>query len=280
MVPAIPPKQTKKIMIKEFLTYQQTNKGLSPQTCEEYRKSLKKFVAFASSRQLSWSSITKHDISDYVSYLVECEYKPKTIKRLVEVVRLIFKYMQHQGMVSNNPAQYVETPKLRHKLPDASKTEVIEEYLGTTPKDRESYLVHVLVALMFDTGMRIGEVENLRGEDIDTANKRIHITNGKGEKERYVYYSDKYRHFIDVIANAKGFVFVDGQRQYRYLIYKHLGNEIHPHGIRHNFACRQLDKGLSLKTLSTLLGHSSIKTTEIYGQMSMNIIGKQYQAIN
>ena len=265
-------------MIQEFLNYQATNKGLSTLTLEGYAKDLKVFVKYAQAHGLRWSTIDREDIDNYVREEVERGMKPRTIKKRVEVVRLLFTYANHKGLLTDNPARYTQVPKVGEELPKAADDEQLITYLSRPATTRQGYIIHAIVALILETGMRIGEITSMRGEDIDTNNRAI-LVHGKGSKERYVYYSRLSEEYVKAMSYRKGLIFTDTQINYRYMMYAELPG-IHPHAIRHTFAVNQLNRGMDLKTLSTLMGHKHVQTTEIYTHMLTDNVRMQYQRIN
>lgn len=264
-------------MIPNFLEYQRANKGLADTTINNYRKDLRAFVDYAKPLGLHWSTITRHDIDNYVVYMRE-QYQPRTIKRRVEVLRLLYTWAIHQGLLEQNPAQYTQTPKFNQDLPKAADESAVLSYLESTPMNRTSMLVHVVVALILDTGMRIGEVLALDGRDIDTATQSIKVK-GKGRKERIVYYGQNFEKYAHIISQRQGRIFDTPDITLRFM----MANEIpgcHPHALRHLFAVRQLNRGMDLKTLGTLLGHKHVTTTEIYAQLRNERTRAIYQSIN
>lgn len=265
-------------MIQRFLEYQRINKGLSEQTIEGYRKEIGHFAHYGKNLGLRWSTITAKDMEDYVKSEAERGMKPRTIKRRVEVIRLVYTWAIHEGLLTYNPAQYTQSPKIREELPKAADAERLEEYMKTEAQTRESLIVHILVALIYETGLRIGECLELRGEDFDLERNRIRVK-GKGGKERYAYYSNRTMDYARMMSKRQGRIFTDDAMTYRYMMYRELPG-IHPHAIRHAFAVSQLDKGMDLKTLSVLMGHKHVQTTEIYAQLSEKHTAATYKKFN
>lgn len=269
-------------MIQDFINYQALNKGLSKTTVEGYRKELKQFVIWATPQNLTWSTITDEHMKDYVAYEQTRGMKPRTIKRRVEVVRLLFSYAIHKGMLKHNPAQYTQTPKIREQFRPVADTETIDRYLATEPTTRQSYIVHLGIALMMDTGMRLNEALNMYGTDINTDTETIKINGGKGGKDRLVCYGDRFRSYANNIAGIDNRPLDITGVQFRYMMYNELGNKYiaSPHMLRHAFACNQLNAGMPLKDLSTLMGHKHAATTEIYAKMSTARISETYKKYN
>ena len=111
----------------------------------------------------------------------------RTIRKRVEVLRLIYEWALHLGLVYENPARYSQTPKIREELPKAADGAKIREYLDKPMRTAEDLQVHFLLSLILETGLRIGEALAVRGEDVDRENRSIRVR-GKGAKERIVFY--------------------------------------------------------------------------------------------
>lgn len=265
-----------KTMIQEFLHHQRINKGLADGTINEYRKDLKTFTDYALPLGLSWSKITAHDMDKYVEYMTAQKLQPATIKKRIEVVRLALEYAVHQGWLTTNPARYTQTPKLADRLPKTADGERLETFIKEEAKSREELIVKIMTAVLYDTGMRIGELCAMRGEDINTQEQSVRIV-GKGNKERYVYYGERSARWFKAMSYRRGRIFTEDAMSYRYKMYEYLPG-VNPHSIRHAYAVRQLAAGMPLKTLSVLMGHKHQATTEIYARMSTGEAAKQYRA--
>lgn len=269
-------------MIQEFLTYQLENKGLSAQTVEGYSKDIRSFIRYALPQGLTWSTLTAEDMDRYVRYEVIRGMQPRTIKRRVEVIRLVLTWANHKGLLSTNAAQYTQTPKPREELPRAANADNLRHYLSSPTLSRESVIMHIWVAVMLETGLRAGEMLNLKGEDIDMKKQTIRVQ-GKGAKERIVWFGSESAKWLKLVACHKGVIFTENSVTYRYMMYKEVGKfcpRVHPHAIRHAFACEQLEKGMDLKSLSILMGHKHQETTEIYAHMTNSHAGAIYQQLN
>ena len=265
-------------MIQEFLDYQAKNKGLSTSSVEGYAKELKAFIRWAAPRGLRWSTLTSQDIDQFVRDEQARGMKPRTIKKRVETLRLLFTWAIHRGKLSENPARYTQTPRWGDELPKAADEQRIIDYLDKPATSREGFIVHAIIALIYETGLRIGEVTSIKGTDINTEDKTIRIV-GKGKSERIVIYGQRFKRFAEMMKKNPNTIFYENQETYRYMIYRELPG-IHPHAIRHTFACSQLNKGMPLKSLGVLMGHKHQSTTEIYARLSLEQIKQQYNQIN
>lgn len=268
-------------MIQEFLNYQQNNKGLSAETVHGYRKELRAFVRWAQPLGMRWSTVTADVMNQYVANEHARGMSPRTIKRRVEVLRLFFSHLMHKGVIDVNPAQYTQVPKVREELPKTADADALRSYLNSTPLTRQGWLIHYVITLIMETGMRISEVVKMRGTDIDLGNRTI-LVRGKGGKDRYVIYGQGFEKFARMAANRKDTIIKETEERIRYMMYEELGfsHVATPHSIRHLFACEQLNKGMDIKTLATLMGHKNVSTTEIYARMTKERLANMYNNIN
>ena len=276
---ATAPAKNFKDMIQEFIDYQQTNKGLSEQTLNGYSKDLKHFARWARPQGLRWSVLTPADLDRYVAEEKEQGYKPRTIKKRVEVVRLLLEFCRHRGYLTENVARYTQTPRWGQELPKAADKTQVLAYLSQPAETREAVIIHIVAGLILETGMRIGEVLDMRGEDIDTAAHTIFVR-GKGAKERIVIYGKLSEGWCKMMAKRSGAIFGEfSDIQIRYMMYREMPT-VHPHALRHTFAMTQLEEGMRLTTLAGLLGHKNTATTQIYAQATLTSAKREYKQIN
>ena len=270
-------------MISEYLTYLEQNRRVSDHTLRAYHNDLVTFVAWAKPKGLRWSTLEKSDIDKWVSHLnTIAGYKPRTVKRMVSSVRSMLRWASINGKVETNAARYVQTPKPADTLPHPANISDLEKYLDTPISNARSSMVHALIALLLDSGIRLDEALNLEIADFDKTTRTIKI-HGKGNRERVVYYTERAaRHLANYRPNlVAGKLFTIDQRTARYAMYNELHmahlSSTHPHAIRHAYATGMLANGCDIKTLSWLLGHKSVKTTELYTRAVNNAIAEQYR---
>ena len=268
-------------MITEFLNYLSAIKGYSDNTVVAYGKDLRDFVAYVREvdEKVTWRSVTQGLIQSYVVSLHDRDLENTTIKRRVAAIRSLFDYFKTQGYLDTNPARFVQTPKKVKKLPNVISQGAIKDALvsSSTPLKTKC-----MIALMVETGIRLQEMLDLETKDFQSTNRSIRIL-GKGGKERTVYYGDWSRKLLNQYVGARrGRLFDDEQREVRHEVYECLrrftqARQLSPHAIRHTFATVMLQNGADIKSIQSLLGHESVKTTEIYAQVAGQQVATQYE---
>lgn len=267
-------------MIKEFLEYQRDVRGLSAKTLMEYEKELRVFASWGAREGLRWSTMTKQDVDRYTAWLTNSRLSVRTVKKRVSVVRCIYRWAEHEGLLDSNPAQWCQTPRIKEELPEIVDVEKVDNYLCKEPHSREDRVVHVATAIMLETGIRIGELCRIKYEDIDI-DKRSIIISGKGGGQREVFYSDRTAYALENWTfGMTGLVFThDTPESIRWAMYKTLGSycpRVHPHQLRHTFATMMINRGMDIKTLGVILGHKHVETTEIYAKVNSKHTADMY----
>lgn len=271
-------------MISKFIEYQKHVRGLSAGTCFEYEKNLREFVRWASPQGLRWSTITKQDVDRHSMEMSKQGMKPATIRLRVSCLRSFYRWMQHEGMMKENPLQFAQSPKGASTLPEPIKLEVIDKYLGQAPADKTDAMTHIFVALCTDTGMRIAEALDMDKTDIDFRARSIRVR-GKGNKERIVYYGDRFLNqmlrYCPIWTHGHLFAGIDAWTM-RTHVSNYLGRwtqHPHPHQLRHTFATEALNADVPIESVSRLLGHSSVQVTERYARLTNNKLRTDYSQI-
>ena len=266
--------------VEIFVDFVVKNQGYSDNTATAYRRDLHQFAAWMRHHNASarWSTITAQDIDDYVQELSEQGAAAATIKQKVSAIRSLFTWFRRKKMLDVNPAQYTSTPKLAKRDPHTVELEAIT---ATLDDEDINFVTRVQIAMLYETGMRISELMSMRWEDIDTENRQIHIT-GKGQKERTVCYGERTaQHLKPVKSQLVGQVFAQttyqASRDIHFALKKHSAQKyLSPHILRHTMATEMARNGASIYAISSLLGHESIKTTEVYAHRSQAAAQQQY----
>ena len=278
----------------DYLKYQ---KNYSDYTIISYKDDIIEYLEFVMRENLDFKSIEYSDIRFYLMYLKDERCDNNTsINRKLSSLRGFYKYMANEGIVKSNVFSLVNGPKKSKKLPRYFEYNELEELFlvpdtNTCLGQRDLLLLEMLYA----TGVRVGELVSIKVSDIDMGRRNIIIL-GKGNKERYVtygeycedilkkYLSDGYlslnqNHSEYLFLNNKGGVLTE--RGVRYILDQlikqtEIQKSISPHMIRHSFATHLLNNGCDLLTVQKLLGHESIKATQIYTHVTTDRLKEVY----
>lgn len=282
--------------VKEFINHCLYEKNLSDKTVKAYQIDLMQFTKFLIEKSFSVeiTHITKIEIREFLESI--SSLKPKSIKRKIATIKAMFNYLEFEDRILLNPLRKmrinIREPK---NLPNVMNIGEIRRIFrvaysrNTIIKDTkiysylETYRDVVVVELLFATGARVSEIANLTTENVDVNTGSITIK-GKGNKERIIQVCNtealralkNYQIlFDDRIKNSGGFFLVNrlGKKlsdQSIRTVVKHLAvkagiqKRITPHTFRHSFGTLLLEQDVDIKYISSLLGHSSIMTTQIY----------------
>ncbi len=281
-------------LARDYLHYIRTIKGNSPKTAQEYYLNLKDLFSFlisfkkvsVSPQELDLnfiSQITTTDLYEYLYYLdSEKNNNANTRARKISCIRGFFKYLcGNQKILSKNPAQNLDSPKLKKALPKYLNLDQSKQLLNAVDGDFKERDYAILL-LFLTCGMRLSELVNINLTDIQ--DDTIIIT-GKGNKERMVYLSKECQSAISAYLKVRprdqvkdrNALFLSKRLQrisdktVQYLVKKYLGkagldaNKYSVHKLRHTAATLMYQHGhVDLRLLQEILGHSQLSTTEIY----------------
>ena len=267
-----------------YLEYCQFRKELSPKTLKAYRIDLKQYMDFVGAAYLE-KKMNERFITE-----LHKKYKPKTIKRKIASIKAFFSYLEEEEIISNNPYHKINVKfKESAILPKIIPREEIEMLLNfmyqhKVKEKEEKYLLRdiAVVELCFSTGARVSEISNIRLEDINLTSGLIRFM-GKGGKERCVQIADpsvldllqRYYSKNKVKIEKSGYFLINKrgnrftEQSIRIMIKKYsrkagIRRNITPHMFRHSFATYLIEEGMDITCVQKILGHSSIKTTQIY----------------
>ena len=270
----------KQTVISRFVAYITQNRGLSARTGTEYEKDLRIMQAWLmnTAKVERWSEVTKEDIDNMVATWTQDRIMPATIHRRVSCLRTFYQWAWIQGLQTENPAKFVSTPKLGVRTPKTLETAEIAATIEDTTIDATT---RVMITVMAETGIRIAELLSLRQSDVDKETQQLTVR-GKGNKERRVYYGKGTAEFLQYVDTTRGDrLFRLEDREARERIYralrKHTKREkCSSHCLRHTWATSMLNAGADLETISKLMGHATVKTTERYAQVAGARTAAQY----
>ncbi len=274
--------------ISTFITYMHDVKKTSQNTEMSYCRDLKKFYAYLMNNgQESLAGVDEKMIRSYLSMLKNEGMAPASISRNVASIRALYKYYVMEGIVSENYAKKISTPKIVRKIPEIlSSSEVVkllEQAQGNSPKELRD---KAMLEMLYATGIRVSELITMRVQDIDLSldlvtcrekGKERTIPFGKeAEKALLIYLKNGRPKFEDEKTDVL-FLNYFGKamsRQGFWKILKHYASEagintdITPHMLRHSFAAHLIENGADMKSVQEMLGHSDISSTQIYANIN------------
>ena len=257
-------------LIPQFREYLEVTLRRSPRTCAEYVKDLQAFVSWSAkaSTPLSIEEVTEPIINCWVSDMAMDNISAATIRRRLSCIRTFYRWLSLCRSRIIAPASSIMTPRIPVRLVQPADEAAVRQYIERPSATDAQLQVKFVVAMMYAAGLRLSEVLSLRGSDIDFERCIVHVI-GKGNKERYCAFDASFKSLFEYFVGGS----IDplfnhpNEATFRWAIIKAIksnGRGIHPHQLRHLYACRCIENGMPLITLSRLLGHSSVKTTERY----------------
>lgn len=283
--------------LNEYLEYLKYQRNYSDYTIENYKHDIVEYLEYVESENLEFKSIEYSDIRFYLMHLKDKKKDDNTsINRKLSSLRGFYKYMANEGIVKTNVFSLVNGPKKSKKLPRYFEYSELEELFNVpdirTPLGQRDSLI---LEMLYATGVRVGELVNIKVKDIDLGRKNIIIL-GKGNKERYVTYGEYCEDILKTYLkdgrlslNVKNsdYLFLNNNggcltdRGVRFILEKliqktSINKNISPHMIRHSFATHLLNEGCDLLTVQKLLGHESIKATQIYTHVTTDRLKEVY----
>jgi integrase/recombinase XerC len=284
--------------IQQFLrSLQQRN--ASPNTILAYTKDLSGFVGYIGEEKPA--SVDHVRIRGYLSKLYDDGLGKTSVARHLAAVRSFYRWMAREGMVKQNPASLVSTPKLPKKLPRVPSMEEINTVLDADMPGNAAFPERdsVILELLYGCGLRNSELIGMNLDDIHWSNEAI-LVRGKGRKQRIAplgetaakairEYLPKRQELLKskkkanpaLLLNLRGTRLTTrsvGRIVKQIAIARGLPNDIHPHTLRHAFGTHMLEEGADLRAIQELLGHERLSTTQRYTQLSMKHVVSVYDA--
>lgn len=281
-------------LITSYIKNCESIKKLDKKTLKAYRIDMAQFQTF----MLAYPDFNdKNAINDYISSLHD-QYKPRTTKRKIAALKAFFHYLVYEELITTNPfdkinVKFREPQILPRTIPEPTIASFIstiykQKALANTTYQYNTILRDItIIELLFATGVRISELCTLTIQQVDLVSYKILIY-GKGSKERLIQIGNDdikkvLSEYYDVFQSdilSTGWFFINrlhqrySEQSVRSMIVKYLklamiDMHITPHMFRHSFATLLLEADVDIRYIQKMLGHSSIKTTEIYTSVSM-----------
>jgi integrase/recombinase XerD len=285
-------------LIDQYCNNVSFRKDLSNNTILAYKSDLKIFLIWLHGYKKKLSNVDRIEINNYLAYRLDNGTSLSTIQRIITCIKSFYSFLFENNIIKSNPAQLIENPKKRRKLPTIiTENEVMKLLEAPDVKTYKGLRDKSILELLYSSGLRISELLNVKINQISKEKKFLKIK-GKGNKERLVpigssamnsliVYLDTYRLNIKINDNIDIlFVNENGSivtRQacwemiQKYASISLINKKISPHNLRHAFATHLLNNGADLRTVQMLLGHASLSTTQIYTHIAKERLVKFHQ---
>lgn len=286
---------------QDFIDYLRYEKRVSPHTVTAYERDLSQFFSFLQEKleinQLP--DVHTEDIRAWIISLLEDEsLQAKSVNRKISAVRAFYRYKLKIKELTTNPTLSIHAPKIPKKLPQYVDVKDMEHLFSDIPFEDsfEGVRDRTILELFYATGMRLSELLNIKTQDIHLQDNTVKVL-GKRNKERIIPFGNKLselltiylgyleKKFVEGTKNNYIFVTAKGEQLYPKAVYRIVRKYLDmvttidkrsPHVIRHTFATHMLNNGADLNAIKTILGHSSLASTQVYTHNSIEQLKSIY----
>ncbi len=285
------------MILKLFQNYLTSERRYSAHTVRAYTSDLRQYQAYLIDVYDTNDMLlaTSQMVRSYIIALVQEELDPKSIRRKRSVLNSFYNFALKQGRCKINPVETIVIPKAKKKLPGylrEGELAKLEEHLPAID-DLQTGRDHVIIALLYSTGIRRSELMQLHLSDLHLANRTLRVL-GKRKKERIVpltnYISKKLQAYLVHRASSNPdsphlFLTNQGKPLYPKFVYNLVrrymraitaAENMGPHALRHTFATLMLDQGADINAIKELLGHADLNATQIYTHTSIEKLKQAY----
>ncbi|MBL7912983.1 MAG: tyrosine-type recombinase/integrase [Bacteroidia bacterium] len=283
--------------VKDFISYLSLQKRASPLTVKNYTLDLKEFFNFLDSENLNLqlSDVTHQHARGFMAHLMDKKQSPRSVNRKLSTLKSFFKYLVRSHILTINPMQKVQGPKVAKKLPvfidEAQTKQLFEGYTFKT--GFEGLRDKLVIDIFYQTGIRRAELLGLKESDVDLYESQLKVL-GKRNKERIIPFDLGLKRNLEMYLNVKKdhnllnpFLLVTLKntqltaQKVTKIVNEVLGavttnSKKSPHVLRHTFATHLLNNGADINAVKELLGHASLAATQIYTHNTIEKLKRSY----
>ncbi len=245
-----------------------------------------------------WDGIDSKSLRRWMVHLLEQGSSPRSVARKMAVARSFFRFAHREGWRSDNPAWRLLSPRFRPALPRTLTVDEAHDMMESARAGQGALGARnwALLEILYGAGLRSQEAVSLNMEDVDLQTCFVHVR-GKGGKERIVPFGAKAHDALEayflnarpsLVRTGSRAVFVNyrggrlSTRSVRRIVKvvvatAAIQRNMSPHWLRHSFATHMLMNGADLRVIQELLGHSLLRTTQLYTLVSQEHIATVYQ---
>jgi len=275
-------------ILEHFKGFLSMEKGLSSNSVSAYISDLRDFVEFLNEKGiLSFEKVKREIILDYLGQCRGKGMESSSIARRLVSIKVLFRYLFQEKLISNDITDVMDSPKLWRLLPDFLSSGEIDSMLLVFPASGKDPLIfrnRTILEVMYACGLRVSETAGLKLAGFLADQDILRVT-GKGDRERIVpigktaskllrkYIGEIRPQLLQSSSETTMFLSKTGRplnRERIWAIVKEaaklagIHKNIHPHTLRHSFASHLLENGADLRIIQEMLGHADISTTQIY----------------
>ncbi len=282
------------ILKKGFKNHLLLERNLSQNSLEGYLDDVEKLEHFCTTLGKGPEKLTTDDLRNFVQSLFDLGIAASTQARIISGIKAFFKFLLLEEMISQDPSELIQGPKLGRKLPEVLSVEeingMLEQIDASKPAGGRN---KAIVECLYGCGLRVSELIEMKLSNLFLKEGYLRVT-GKGDKERLVplgsitekyltIYIDEIRVHQQLQPKYEDFVFLNQRgsklsRVYVFKLVKDLAGKagikknVSPHTFRHSFATHLVEGGADLRAVQEMLGHESITTTEIYTHLDRDYL--------
>lgn len=287
-------------LLRKYEMYIRLEKSLANNTREAYGRDVRKLLSYLADEQIDPLLATLDDLHRFAWALHEVGIRSTSLARILSGVRSFYNFLLLDGYIEKDPTELLESPKTGKHLPEVLTVEEIDRIESVIDLSQHwGQRDKACVELLYSCGLRVSELCDLKMSDLFIEDGFLRVSQGKGNKQRLVPISPRavhelqlwflHRNLITPKPGEEDYVFISAHMKRhltRVLVFTHIkkyakmaGIEktISPHSFRHSFATHLLEGGANLRAIQQMLGHETIKTTEIYTHINRHFLHHQIE---
>jgi integrase/recombinase XerD len=297
-----------------FSTHLKVERGLSANTVESYVRDIKRFFAASAGTEVpavaeavagevaapavteeTLKKVTRQDIHNHIVALYDLGLDARSIARVVSSLKTFFNFLVREGITSDDPTVHIKSPKFTKTLPAALTVDEVDKLFAAVDLAKwEGIRDRAMMELLYASGLRVSELISLKRESVNIQEGFLVVHSGKGGKDRLTLLGSSAKDWLNKYLEASldklvasEFLFVTRRGKHftrqgvwlklkEYALKSGITKTVYPHILRHSFATHLLEGGADLRAIQTLLGHSSITTTEVYTHVRTDFLREEY----
>jgi integrase/recombinase XerD len=282
-----------------YVTFLRAERNLAPNSIEAYATDVRDYLQFLGRAKVACKKATRDEVLEHLAELQNAGLSAKSRARHLAALRGFHRFLEDEKIISENPADDLDSPKLAQKLPVFLTLPEVEALLDAADEATVSGCRdRAMVQLLYATGLRVSELIHLKVSDVNLQSGFV-VTLGKGRKERVVPIGKIAREKVEaylarsrpVLLKGKSVdaLFVTPRRAgftrmgfwkllRRYAVKVGIKKPLSPHKLRHSFATHLLERGADLRAVQAMLGHADLSTTQIYTHVNATRLKTLYDA--